>query len=126
LPPSTKCRRCSAACSAGDGIDCTTIWRNFKKAVDGAELTVEEQGRLSPYVLRHYYASLLISKGLNVVYISQQLGHADIDITLRTYAHLFDAADHAAQARDALDLAQTIIASSDERPGREHATTELA
>ena len=53
--------------------------------------------------LRHGYASLLISNGLNVVFVSRQLGHANANITLEVYAHLFAQADHAHTARVALD-----------------------
>ena len=42
---------------------------------------------------------------MNVVFVSRQLGHADPAITLRVYAHLFDGAEHAEHARDALDAA---------------------
>ena len=47
-------------------------------------------GRLSLHSLRHGFASLLIANGLNVVYVSRQLGHANPTITLKVYAHLFD------------------------------------
>jgi integrase len=40
---------------------------------------------------------------MNVVFVSRQLGHANPTITLGVYAHLFERADHAATARDALD-----------------------
>jgi integrase len=53
--------------------------------------------------LRHTFASLLIAQGANVVFVSRQLGHASPDITLRVYAHLFDQAEHAQRARDALE-----------------------
>ena len=59
--------------------------------------------RLSLNSLRHGYASLLISKGLNAVFVSRQLGHANPTVTLSTYAHLFEQADHAAAARAALE-----------------------
>ena len=59
--------------------------------------------RLSLHSLRHGFASLLIAKGLNVVFVSRQLGHANPNVTLSTYAHLFERADHAAAAREALE-----------------------
>ena len=67
-----------------------------------------ERARIEPprprfHDLRHTFASLLVSEGLNVVYVSRQLGHASPDITLRVYAHLFDRAEHAQRARDALE-----------------------
>jgi hypothetical protein len=48
-------------------------------------------------------ASLLIAEGLNVVFVSRQLGHASPDITLRVYAHLFDRAEHASRASASLE-----------------------
>jgi len=53
--------------------------------------------------LRHGFASLLIAEGLNVVFVSRQLGHANPTITLGVYAHLFERADHATAAREALE-----------------------
>lgn len=37
--------------------------------------------------LRHYHATQLISKGVNVKVVSQRLGHSNIGITLNTYVH---------------------------------------
>jgi integrase len=45
----------------------------------------------------------LIAEGLNVVFVSRQLGHASPDVTLRVYAHLFDRAEHGQRASDALE-----------------------
>jgi integrase len=53
--------------------------------------------------LRHTYASLLIAEGLNVVFVSRQMGHSSPDITLRVYSHLWGAAEHASKASAALD-----------------------
>ena len=36
--------------------------------------------------LRHTFASQLLSNGANILYVSQQLGHADASITLKVYA----------------------------------------
>lgn len=41
--------------------------------------------------LRHSHASLLISQGINIATISKRLGHENIQTTLKTYAHMFDA-----------------------------------
>jgi integrase len=40
--------------------------------------------------LRHTYASLLIAQGSHPKYISEQLGHASVQITLDRYGHLMD------------------------------------
>lgn len=44
--------------------------------------------------LRHTYASLLMAQGMNVAFVSRQMGHASIATTLGTYTHLFDRAEH--------------------------------
>lgn len=38
--------------------------------------------------LRHTHASVLLYKDISVLYVSERLGHASIDITTSTYAHL--------------------------------------
>jgi integrase len=40
--------------------------------------------------LRHSFASLLIAQGAHPKYISEQLGHASVMVTLDRYSHLFD------------------------------------
>jgi hypothetical protein len=42
-------------------------------------------------------------QGLTVVFVTRQLGHANPTVTLSTYAHLFERADHAEAAREALE-----------------------
>lgn len=41
------------------------------------------------HVLRHTFASMLIAKGHDPVFVSRQLGHANAAITLKVHAHLF-------------------------------------
>ena len=40
--------------------------------------------------LRHTHASYLLAKDVSIQYVSERLGHADVNITLSTYAHLLD------------------------------------
>lgn len=40
--------------------------------------------------LRHTHASYLLSKDIAIQYVSERLGHADVNITLSTYAHLLE------------------------------------
>ena len=42
---------------------------------------------------RHTYASLLIEQGEDIVYIQNQMGHADPTVTLKVYAHLMKPAN---------------------------------
>lgn len=39
--------------------------------------------------LRHYHASLLIRRGLNIKDVQERLGHASPTETLETYSHLW-------------------------------------
>ena len=68
--------------------------------------------RLTLHSLRHGFDSLLISQGLNVVFVSRQLGHANPNITLGTYARLYARADHTATARAALDASYVALTQS--------------
>ena len=38
---------------------------------------------------RHSHASYLINEGINIQEIARRLGHADVSITVKTYAHLY-------------------------------------
>jgi integrase len=73
---------------------------------------LQGEGRLSLHSLRHAFASLLIAKGLNVVFVSRQLGHSSPTITLDVYAHLFEQADHAVAAREALEASYAAMAGA--------------
>ena len=46
--------------------------------------------------LRHTHASMLISKGVDILTISRRLGHSKAAITLDVYGHLMQGADKAA------------------------------
>ena len=60
--------------------------------------------RITLHGLRHTYASMLINAGIPIAEVSAQLGHASIDITLRTYTHLFtDASTASKRISDYLD-----------------------
>ena len=73
------------------------VRRGLDKAASKAGLNPPGVAKLRFHDLRRTYASLLISEGLNVVFVSRQLGHASPDITLRVYAHLFDQAEHTSE-----------------------------
>ncbi len=51
--------------------------------------------------LRHTAATLLLAQGINVKVVSEMLGHADVSITLRIYAHVMPHMQQ--QAADAMD-----------------------
>lgn len=56
--------------------------------------------------LRHHYASVLIAGGENPKVVQLRLGHKDVMTTLRTYSHLFAAAEE--KTRDVLDAAWAV------------------
>jgi integrase len=53
--------------------------------------------------MRHSFASLLIAQGLNVVFVSRQLGHSSAGFTLNVYGGLFDRHEHSRRAKEALE-----------------------
>lgn len=60
--------------------------------------------RITPHDLRHTAASLSISSGANVLAVSRMLGHENPQVTLKTYADLFDT--DLDKVSDALDTAR--------------------
>jgi integrase len=50
------------------------------------------------YEMRHTFATLSLSAGASLEWISKQLGHADTRVTLRHYARFLPAADNRALA----------------------------
>src|SRR3954452_4138234 len=79
--------------------------RGLTAAIAKAGLAREGEPRLRFHDLRHTYASVLISQGLNVVFISRQLGHASPSMTLDVYGGQFDRAEHAQRAAEGLEKA---------------------
>lgn len=78
-------------------------WRKlgFAAACFEAGLTemVEHKGKMverpkfSPYDLRHFYASMLIEKRVNLKRIQKLMGHRNITTTLNIYGHLIEKAE---------------------------------
>ena len=89
--------------------DYRTVGRAFRRGVQSAG--IRHAGRLS-LPLRHGYASMLIASGLDVVFVSRQLGHTKADVTLRVYAHLFSRREHADRARIALAAGYAAVAAA--------------
>jgi len=55
------------------------VWARILRAADLRRLRVHDT--------RHTYAALMLRQGKSIEYVSQQLGHSKIDITIRFYAH---------------------------------------
>jgi integrase len=73
----------------GDPSNHYTVFKNhFQPALRRAGLR-----HVSFHSLRHSNASMRIQYGQNIKYLSTQLGHASIDITMDRYGHLFNDKD---------------------------------
>ena len=55
------------------------------------------------YVTRHFYASLLISKGRDPKEVQKLMGHEDVQLTLQTYGHLWVDAKRDAEIAAGID-----------------------
>jgi integrase len=61
---------------------------NFRKRVFYRLLDRAGIRRLGPHSLRHTYATLMIRQGESLAYISAQMGHSSIQVTVDRYGHL--------------------------------------
>ena len=87
----SKCRILYCT-SSGNWVSKDNFARDFRKILK--KLDIEPQGR-GPHTLRHTFASLALEgndlsplKGQTPLIISNYLGHASLEITLRIYTHL--------------------------------------
>ncbi len=51
---------------------------------------------LNPHLLRHWYATTLLQRGIPLALVSKQMRHSDISVTLRTYSQYNDGDIHKA------------------------------
>lgn len=68
----------------------------------------EKRAGLPKYTLhelRHTFASILIAQGELPTLVAKQMGHASPEITMRTYAHLWEEQESTEQARGRLEAA---------------------
>jgi integrase len=83
------------ASSLGTPLDPRNVVdRVFRPALAGAELRL-----IRWHDLRHTFASLRLAAGANVKRLSQQMGHASVQITLDRYSHLLKDSDPDGAAR---------------------------
>lgn len=91
-----KARRASQALQQGSGrsewVFCGSTgepiqYGNFRRRVWVRALEKAKVPYRAPHDLRHTWASLTLSVGADLAYVSRQLGHASPDITLRIYTH---------------------------------------
>ena len=86
----------------GDGVNYLPRPKSTDGWFVGAVKRAKVQ-KITPHDLRHTAASLAISAGANVLAVSRMLGHENPQVTLKTYADLFDT--DLDKVSDALDTA---------------------
>lgn len=96
--------------SQGRAISRTEIGKRLRPWFRAAGLP----DTVSYHDLRHFYASLLISRGASVKVVQEHLGHASAAETLNTYSHLW--ADDDARSRTAVDEALSGALAPHTRP----------
>jgi hypothetical protein len=94
-----KWRLASPYSSDGDLVFCSTAGKTIghrNLTARGLEKAAKRPGLkgVTFHVLRHTFASILIAKGHDPVFVYRRLGHANAAITPKVYAHLFDAERH--------------------------------
>jgi len=62
------------------------IAKKFKELLDDGD-------KRYLYQLRHSFATLMISEGEDILWVSKMLGHKSSDITLKTYARAYKLSD---------------------------------
>ncbi len=73
----------------GSWLDASNVVnRHFLKCLERAGLR-----RLRFHDLRHTYASLLLTDGAPIAYVSEQMGHSSIELTVKRYGHLIPGAN---------------------------------
>jgi len=73
----------------GSWLDASNVVnRHFLKCLERAALR-----RLRFHDLRHTYASLLLTDGAPIAYVSEQMGHSSIELTVKRYGHLIPGAN---------------------------------
>jgi integrase len=77
----------------------------------GKDGTPKTSPRFTPHGLRHTYAALHLQHGTDVYYVSRQLGHASIELTVSTYGAWLQ--PHRRAAVDALDRTPEPAAESE-------------
>lgn len=67
----------------GEPIDVKNVNKRLDKLIENLEMK-----RIRFHDLRHTHATLMLSIGTPVKIVSERLGHAKVELTLNTYAHL--------------------------------------
>ena len=81
-------------------MDADTLGHKFKEILAAYNRNCKNEEDKLPEItlhgLRHTYATLAISHGVDVRTVAYNLGHADASVTLRTYTHALKTANRSA------------------------------
>ena len=82
------------------------VWRPLLEKAEVRHLRVHDA--------RHTYASLMLRRGVPIAYVSNQLGHSSIQVTVDLYGHFVPGADrhHVEGLATALETAEQLGATS--------------
>src|SRR4051812_16753554 len=91
-------------------LGCVTVWRPLLEKASVRHIRVHDA--------RHTYASLMLRRGVPIVYVSKQLGHSSISVTVDLYGHFVPGADrhHVEGLADAIETAGTEPAATQAQP----------
>jgi site-specific recombinase XerD len=67
------------------GSNCTQVWaaRSAQHSLTQAARKAKIPQQVSPHILRHCYATHHLENGTNLIYLKQQMGHANLKTTAR-------------------------------------------
>jgi integrase len=81
-------RQCIFFGNLGKVITATSCSKTLNRIQEQCKIPDNKQ--ITFHGLRHTHVSYLLSKGVDIYYISKRLGHANVAITLKVYSHLLD------------------------------------
>jgi hypothetical protein len=71
-----------------EGKDVQKLLHQLSVYTGHSLLAATHRHRRRPYDLRHSFASLLLTQGAPIAYVSEQMGHQNIQLTVKLYGHL--------------------------------------
>lgn len=83
-----KAHSSSSAFVFGDKYPITSAAAN--KRLKTLLETIKSPKQITFHGLRHTHASWLLSKGVDIQYVSERLGHKNVSMTLKVYTHMLD------------------------------------
>lgn len=74
------------------GLQRVVLWQNLRTLSWHFRMIAEASGypHITPHKVRHTFATLLVEEGVPLETVSELLGHSDISVTKRFYAHISD------------------------------------